>query len=127
MSFVALRGHQGHQGRTVAPLVSVAGQWRAMTAKKSRLSGRGSWPMMPCWLGSCRTAATAPVGPMRTQAGLVDLPPARRGYDYFGILDEPREVLEATLDCKVDVVSIRRITPQATAMADRIRRETVPL
>ncbi len=58
---------------------------------------------------------------------LVDVPPECRGFDFFGVLDELREALEALLGCKVDVVSIRGIAPQTQAIADQIRREAVLL
>lgn len=58
---------------------------------------------------------------------LVDLPPDRRGFDYFGALDEIREALEAALGCHVDVLSIRVVAPESGAVADTIQRDAVPL
>jgi len=59
---------------------------------------------------------------------LVDVPREYRGFDFFGVLDETREALEALLGRKVDVISIRgTAAPQARHIADRIRQEAVPL
>jgi len=73
------------------------------------------------------SVARGEAGPESDVDLLVDLPSEYRGFDYFGVLDELREALESVLDCKVDVLSIRRVAPQAEPMADRIRREAVPL
>jgi predicted nucleotidyltransferase len=59
---------------------------------------------------------------------LVDVPQEYRGFDFFGVLDETREGLEALLGCKVDVISIRgAAAPLARPMAEHIRQEAVPL
>ncbi|MGI8825386.1 MAG: nucleotidyltransferase family protein [Chloroflexota bacterium] len=73
------------------------------------------------------SVARAGAGPESDVDLLVDLPSDCRGFDFFGVLDEMRENLRSILACEVDVLSIRGVTAEAQEVADRIRREAIPL
>jgi hypothetical protein len=49
------------------------------------------------------------------------------GWEFFGILDDLRQDLEALLGRRVDVVSIRGPAPDARDMAAEIERDALPL
>jgi uncharacterized protein len=58
---------------------------------------------------------------------LVDVASDRRGFEYFGVLEDVSAELEVLLGCHVDVLSIREVTPHIRAEAERIRTEAVAL
>jgi predicted nucleotidyltransferase len=58
---------------------------------------------------------------------LVDVAPECGGWEFFGILDDLRQDLEALLGRRVDVVSIRGPALDARDMAAEIERDALPL
>ncbi|HZU12265.1 MAG TPA: nucleotidyltransferase domain-containing protein [Chloroflexota bacterium] len=58
---------------------------------------------------------------------LVDVAPECGGWEFFGILHDLRQDLEALLGRRVDVVSIRGPAPDARNMAAEIERGALPL
>lgn len=58
---------------------------------------------------------------------LVDVSPECGGWEFFGILDDLRQDLEALLGRQVDVMSIRGPAPDARDMAAEIERDALPL
>lgn len=59
---------------------------------------------------------------------LVDLTTEVDGFAYFGVLEELRRALETLLGYRVDVVELRGpFSTRGMQMAERIRREAVPL
>lgn len=59
---------------------------------------------------------------------LVDLTTDADGFAYSGVLEKLRQALEGLLGRKVDVVELRGpFSRRGRQMADRIRREAIPL
>lgn len=58
---------------------------------------------------------------------LVDVPGDRTGFEYFGTLQDVAGELEKALECHVDVLSIREVTPESRAQAERIWTDAVAL
>ena len=59
---------------------------------------------------------------------LIDLSTDAEGFAYFGVLENLQRALTDTLGCDVDVVELRStFSPRGQEMAERIRREAVPL
>jgi uncharacterized protein len=58
---------------------------------------------------------------------LVDVVPECGGWEFFGLLDDLRQDLEALLGRRVDVVSIRGPAADARNMAAEIERDALPL
>jgi uncharacterized protein len=59
---------------------------------------------------------------------LVDVTTNADGFAYFGALEELRRALEGLLGCKVDIIELRGpFSPRGQQMAERIRRESIPL
>lgn len=59
---------------------------------------------------------------------LVDITKNVGGFAYFGLLEDLRRDLEALLEREVDVVELRdSLSPRGMKIAERIRRDAVPL
>jgi uncharacterized protein len=58
---------------------------------------------------------------------LVDVVPECGGWEFFGLLDDLRQDLEALLGRRVDVVGIRGPAADARNMAAEIERDALPL
>lgn len=74
------------------------------------------------------SVATGRTNPSSDVDVLVDITTDADGFAYFGVLEGLRQALENLLGCRVDVVELRgTLSPRAQHMAERIRREAVPL